>query len=53
MFEWTNLHVAGAFLVGAILATMATLRIVRHVTEFFAGVERRRRRPPGPPTDDT
>ena len=33
---------AGAFLLGALLATIATLRIVRHVTDYFAGIERRR-----------
>ena len=33
---------AGAFLLGASVATLATLRIVRFVTDYFAGVERRR-----------
>ena len=36
---------AGAFLLGAIVATIATLRVVRAVTNFFAGVDRTRRRP--------
>ena len=38
--EWGNLHVAGAFLLGAIVATIATLRVVKAVTNFFAHVKR-------------
>jgi hypothetical protein len=38
--EWSNVHLAGAFLVGAAFATVATLRIVKAVTSFFAGVDR-------------
>lgn len=34
---------AGAFLLGALLATVAVLRILRAVTDYLAGVERRRR----------
>jgi len=30
---------SGAFLLGAALATIATLRIVRYVTDFFSGVK--------------
>lgn len=29
--DWSNLTVAGAFVVGAILATVATLRLLRSV----------------------
>jgi hypothetical protein len=36
--------VAGAFLAGAVLATVATLRLVRLVVDYFAAVDRRRRR---------
>jgi hypothetical protein len=43
--DWGNLQVAGAFLLGAIFATIATLRVVRAVTNFFAGVDRTRRLP--------
>jgi hypothetical protein len=53
--EWENVNVAGAFVVGAVLATIATLRVVRAVTSMFAG-EMRRGRPPRPikelPDDD-
>jgi hypothetical protein len=47
--EWSNVHLAGAFLLGMIFGTVATLRIVRFVTDYFAAVERRRarRRPDG------
>lgn len=34
---------AGAFLLGAIVATVAVLRIVKAVTTFFSGVDSRRR----------
>ena len=59
--DWGNLHVAGAFLLGAVLATIACLRVMRAVTNFFAGTERglrgRRRREtddddPPPPRGD-
>lgn len=39
---WT---VAGAFVLGAALGVLATLRILRAITTFFSGVERRRNRP--------
>jgi hypothetical protein len=38
--EWS---LAGAFLLGAIFATIATLRVLRAVTDFLTGLERRRR----------
>lgn len=41
--DWSNLTHAGAFIVGAILATVATLRVVRAVATMFEGVEDRRR----------
>jgi hypothetical protein len=46
--------VVGAFALGAVFATIATLRIVRFVTEFFAGVDRRRhiKRPPDEDDED-
>jgi len=31
-FDWSNLNVAAAFILGAILATVATIRIVRAVS---------------------
>jgi hypothetical protein len=37
---------AGAFLLGAVVATVAVLRIVKAITNFFAGVDRQRRRFP-------
>ena len=58
--DWSNLSHATAFLLGATLATAATLRIVRSVTNFFASVRRDAgggtggtstdQPPPGPPT---
>jgi hypothetical protein len=42
--EWSNVHLAGAFIIGAIFATIVTLRIVRFVVDYFTGVERRRPR---------
>jgi hypothetical protein len=42
-FDAESITLAGAFLLGAATATIATLRIVRAVTNFFAGVDRRRR----------
>jgi hypothetical protein len=51
--EWSNVHLAGAFLIGMIFGTVATLRIVRFVTDYFGGVDRRaRRRPPGHADDE-
>ena len=41
--EWSNVHLAGAFLLGTIFGTITTLRIVRHVTAFFGGTSRHRR----------
>jgi len=43
--DWANLNIAAAFVLGAILATVATLRVVRSITDFFAGTDRQRRRP--------
>lgn len=51
--DWTNVNLAGAFLVGAILATVATLRVVRAVTQFFAGVDRHPRRELSEPRRDS
>lgn len=53
-----SVTLAGAFLLGAILATVAVLRVVRALTHFFAGTERRRFGSPRrsdnrPPDDDT
>jgi hypothetical protein len=52
--DWANLQVAGAFVLGAILATVAVLRVVRAVAVLFGPdqyrhVPRRRDddRPPG------
>ena len=46
--EWSNLTIAGAFILGAILATVATLRVVHAVTTLFEVGPSRRRRPKGP-----
>lgn len=42
--QWADLHVAGAFVLGAVLATIACLRVVRAVTAVFAPYRRPRRR---------
>ena len=41
-WDWGNLTVAGAFLLGAVLATIACLRIVRAVAVLFDEGPRRR-----------
>ena len=33
--DWTNLTIAGAFVVGAVLATIAYLRLTRHMLGMF------------------
>lgn len=38
-----SLSLAGAFLLGAVFATIATLRVLRAVTDFLTGLERRQR----------
>jgi hypothetical protein len=45
---------AGAFLIGAIIATIAVLRVVRHVAVLFGGEHYRhpRRRPDEPDEPD-
>lgn len=37
--DWDNLSVAGAFLLGAILATIATLAVMRLVSRFLVGIQ--------------
>ena len=39
--DWANLNVAAAFVVGAILGTIGTIRITRYLLEYL-----RRDRPP-------
>jgi hypothetical protein len=41
--EWENVNIAGAFIIGAVLATIATIRIVRAVS-IVLREERRRDR---------
>lgn len=43
-FDTESLSLAGAFLAGAILATLATLHIVRSVTNYFRDQWHRRDR---------
>ena len=33
--DWSNLTVAGAFLVGAVLGTIGTIRILRYLLEYL------------------
>ena len=39
--DWANLHVAGAFILGAVLGAVAVLRLTRIVAEFLRRTERR------------
>jgi hypothetical protein len=41
--DWANLTVAGAFIAGAGLATLATIRVMRAVISTFEGSRRQRR----------
>ena len=41
--EWSNLTVAGAFMLGAVLATVATIRIVRAVSSTLREERRKDR----------
>jgi hypothetical protein len=42
---------AAAFVAGAVLATVAVLRVVRAVANMFGAEVRRGRRPPPPPSE--
>lgn len=46
--NWSALTPAAAFVAGAVLATVAVLRVVRAVATMFGGEIRRGRRPPPP-----
>ena len=46
--EWDSVTLAGAFLLGALVATVAVLRVVRAVTAMFEDLEERRIRRRGP-----
>lgn len=50
--DWANLTVAGAFVLGAILATVSVLRVVRAVAVMFGGELRRGRRRRADDDDD-
>ena len=50
--DWGSLTPAAAFVLGAILATIAVLRVVRAVSFMFGADLRRRRRRDPPPGDD-
>jgi len=41
--EWENVNVAGAFIIGAVLATIATIRIVRAVSSTLREERRKDR----------
>ncbi len=42
--DWDNLVPAAAFVLGAVLATFATLRVVRALTGLFSDTAERHRR---------
>lgn len=41
--DWANLHVASAFVLGAVLGVIATIRIMRAILQTFNLPHRRRR----------
>jgi uncharacterized membrane protein YesL len=41
--NWSSLNLAGAFVLGAILATLATIRVVRAVAVMFRNERRKDR----------
>jgi hypothetical protein len=45
--DWASLHVAGAFILGAVFATVATIRVMRAVAGLLASELRRQRRDSG------
>ena len=50
--EWDNFELAAAFILGATLATVATIRVVRAVSTMFGGELRRRGRASAPAEGD-
>jgi hypothetical protein len=50
--DWEALTPAAAFVLGAVLATVGTIRVVRAVTIMFGGELRGRRRRDDPQDDD-
>lgn len=40
--DWSNLTVAGAFILGAVLGAVATLRLARAIISLFDDARRRR-----------
>lgn len=41
--DWENVNLAGAFIIGAVLATIATIRIMRVVSGAFRSERRKDR----------
>jgi hypothetical protein len=39
--QWENVNIAGAFIIGAVLATIATIRIVRAVSIMLRDEQRK------------
>lgn len=51
--EWENVHLAGAFVIGAVLGTLATIRVMRAVLQTFSRYSPRRgAKEPPPPEGD-
>lgn len=51
--DWTDLQLVAAFVAGAVLATIAVLRVVRSVVQIFAERPLRARRSRSKPDDES
>ena len=51
--EWSNVHLAGAFVLGAVLGALATIRIMRAVLQTFNRYGPRRNANEPPPPDES
>jgi hypothetical protein len=49
--EWENVHLAGAFVLGAVLGALATIRIMRAVLQTFNRYGPRRNANEPPPAE--
>jgi hypothetical protein len=49
--DWENVNLAGAFVLGAVLGTLATIRVMRAVLQTFSRYSPRRGAKEPPPTE--
>jgi hypothetical protein len=50
--DWENVNLAGAFVLGAVLGTLATIRVMRAVLQTFNRYSPRRGATKPPPSED-